>query len=207
MYISWNDGSFCFLSCSWSYFRNWRIVAYTKGHFSASNDAQLIHEVIEKRDNPDIIINLIEARFPPQREETRQQYNENYQGSNFDNDIKNYIPSEKRAHVTNMLRKTNEIIVQTENVLKFLNNKPLLEYFQKEFIDYQDALLIQRVIENDNNPLIIIRLLNYRNEKQRKEIDLKFREIKGDHDKKLISYIEEFIPNHPDTPYVHKLLE
>ena len=106
-----------------------------------------------------------------------------------------------------MLRKTNEIIVQTENVLKFLNNKPLLEYFQKEFIDYQDALLIQRVIENDNNPLIIIRLLNYRNEKQRKEIDLKFREIKGDHDKKLISYIEEFIPNHPDTPYVHKLLE
>ena len=183
------------------------LLAYINGVFSASKDAELIHEVIEKRDKPDIIINLLEARFPNQREETRQNYNEKYEGHNFDDDILNYIPINYRAHVSNILRITNEIVIQTENVRRFLRNRPLLDYFQDNFIAQQDALLIQKVIENDDNPLIIIRLLNYRNEAQRKDIDLKFREINEDQEKKLISYIVEFIPNHPDTPYVHKLLE
>ena len=51
------------------------LVSYMKGKFSASKDAELIHTTIENTDNPDIIIKLLEIRFPSQREEIRQKYN------------------------------------------------------------------------------------------------------------------------------------
>ena len=54
---------------------------------------------------------------------------------------------------------------------------------------------------------MIVRLLNYRNEEQRKKIDSKFREIKENHNKKLLLYLIEYIPNHPEISYLHLLLE
>ena len=68
-----------------------------------------------------------------------------------------------------MLRKTNEIIVQTENVLKFLNNKPLLEYFQKEFIDYQDALLAFIFLLNNDNYFVLFILNKIINSKSNRK--------------------------------------
>ena len=181
--------------------------AYCNLHLFVNDDAQLIHSIIEKGENPDIIINLLETKFPQQREEIKQKYNNSFPGRNFDDDISNYIPIGKRAHVANMLMNTNEIIIKTEDVRRYLNNEPFLDYLQTDFNDDQDAVLIQNIIENNDNPLIIIRLLNYRNKNQRKDIDARFREIKGDGDKLLFSYIEEFIPNHPDISYVRRLLE
>ena len=163
------------------------VSSYCNLHLFVNNDAQLIRSIIEKGENPDIIINLLETKFPQQREEIKQKYNNSFPGRNFDDDISNYIPIEQRAHVANMLMNTNEIIIQTENVRRFLNNKPFLDYVQMQFIDYQDALLIQNIIENNDNPLIIIRLLNYRNKNQRKDIDTRFREIKGDGNKLLFT--------------------
>ena len=52
------------------------IAAYIKGRFSPEKDAKLIHTIIEKRDNPEIIIKLLESRFPHQREEVRLKYQE-----------------------------------------------------------------------------------------------------------------------------------
>ena len=48
------------------------LAAYLKGIFSAQKDSKLIHATIENKDNPDIIIKLLEIRFPPQREEIRK---------------------------------------------------------------------------------------------------------------------------------------
>ena len=52
------------------------LVVYIKSNFSPEKDAELILATIENRDNPDLIIKLLEARFPPQREEIRKKYNE-----------------------------------------------------------------------------------------------------------------------------------
>ena len=61
-----------------------------------------------------------------------------------------------------------------------MNEEPFCNYFQNEFLDAMDALLIDQIINLNDNPLIILRLLNYRTEDQRKKIDLKFRELRGD---------------------------
>ena len=49
-------------------------------------------------------------------------------------------------------------------------------------------------------------MLNYRNEEQRKKIESKFRELKGDNKRKMIEYILDFMPNHPEVSYLHALL-
>ena len=41
------------------------LVSYMKGKFSPGKDAELIYVTIQNTDNPDIIIKLLEIRFPP----------------------------------------------------------------------------------------------------------------------------------------------
>ena len=75
-----------------------------------------------------------------------------------------------------MLRRTTEIHVHTQNVILSLGNNTFQEYCKNKFVDYKDAKLIDDIINNDDNPLMVVWLLNYRDQKQRKKIDLKFRE-------------------------------
>ena len=184
------------------------IAAYIKGIFSPEKDANLIHTTIENNDNPEIIIKLLEGRFPSQREEIRLKYNELYPNNhnNFDEQIINYVPDNLRRHTENLLINTNDIPINTENIRLLLNNATFEDYCKKEFNEQTDAILIDNIIENNDNPLIIIRLLNYRNEEQRKKIDLFFREIKGD-TKAMKLYIIDFLPNNPEITYLNFLLE
>ena len=183
------------------------LVSYMKGKFSAAKDAELIHATIENRDNPDIIIKLLEIRFPSQREEIRQKYNEKYHDNGFDDDIRNYVPNNLRDHVINMLIATNEINIQTERVRILLDGEPFDNYFQKDFNDSRDAFIIYNIINYHDNPLLIIRLLNYRDEKQRKKIDSQFRMLHENNQRKMLLYILDFMPNHCEVPYLHMLLD
>ena len=184
------------------------LAAYIKGIFSPEKDANLIHTTIENNDNPEIIIKLLEGRFPSQREEIRLKYNELCPNNhnNFDEQIINYVPDNLRRHTENLLINTNDIPINTENIRLLLNNATFEDYCKKEFNEQTDAILIDNIIENNDNPLIIIRLLNYRNEEQRKKIDLFFREIKGD-TKAMKLYIIDFMPNNPEITYLNFLLE
>ena len=93
-------------------------------------DAKLLYETIKNGDNPDIIIMLLEVRFPEQRKEIRNKYNRLYPNNNFDEDITNYVPINLRVHIENLLIKTNEIVVQTENIKLFINYT-FEDYFKK----------------------------------------------------------------------------
>ena len=182
------------------------LTVYINSKFFPEKDAKLLYETIKNEDNPDIIIMLLEVRFPEQREEIRNKYNRLYPNNNFDEDITNYVPINLRVHIENLLIKTNEIVVQTENIKLFINYT-FEDYFKKEFKDCDDAKLIDKIINNKDNPLLIVRLLNYRNEEQRKKSDSKFRDMKNDKNKKMLIYIIEFMPNHPEISYLHLLLD
>ena len=184
------------------------LAAYIKGRFDAKKDAELIRATIDNHDNPDIIIKLLEIRFPKQRVKVRQSYQELYPGQNFDHDIINYIPINLRIHVENMLIDTNEINAHSHNVILLFNNVTFKNYCEvNKFQDFRDALLIDTIINNNDNPLMIVRLLNYRDEDQRKKIDKKFRERKGDMNKKMLFYILDYMPDSPETSYLHILLD
>ena len=183
------------------------LVTYLKNKFDPENDSELIRATIDNTDNPDIITKLLESRFPEEREKTREAYEKLYPGKNFDEDIINYVPINSREHVKNMLRKTNEIHTHTQNVRLSMDNNTFEEYCKKKFVDYKDAKLIDDIISNNDNPLIIVRLLNYRDEGERKKIDLKFRERKGDIQRKMLLYIIEYMRNSPEISYLHLLLE
>jgi hypothetical protein len=183
------------------------LVAYLNLVFNPENDSILIRATIDNTDNPDIIIKLLEGRFPQEREKTREVYENLYPGKNFDEDILNYVPINSREHVKNMLRKTSEIHAHTQNVKLSMDNITFEEYCKKKFVDYKDAKLIEDIINNNDNPLMIVRLLNYRDEGERKKIDLKFRERKGDIEKKMLLYIIENMRNSPEISYIHLLLE
>ena len=100
------------------------------------------------------------------------------------------------------MKKTNEINIQTKVVRQFFE-----KYIQKDFIDFYDAQLIDKIINNNDNPLLIVRLLNYRVEKQRESIDSQFRKICRDKKRKMISYFLDFMPGHSEVPYIHVLLD
>ena len=147
------------------------LAAYIKGRFDAKKDAELISTIIDRKDNPDIIIKLLEIRFPKQREQIREKYQELYPGQNLDDDILNYMP------------------------------------INLEFQDFRDALLIDTIISSMDNPLMIVRLLNYRNEDQRKKIDKKFRERRGNMRRKMLLYILDYMTDNPEISYLHLLLD
>ena len=183
------------------------LAAYINGRFDPNRDAQLIKTTIDNNDNPDIIINLLENRFPGQREEIRQKYQESYPGTNFDSDILNYIPINLRIYALDMLIDKSEIIPLTLNVKFLLNFGTLRDYCEMEFQDFRDALLIDNIISRRDIPLLIVRLLNYRNEEQRKKIDRKFRERKGNMNIKMLDYILDYITDNPERCYLHILLD
>ena len=149
----------------------------------------------------------MEIRFPSQREEIRQKYNEKYHGNGFDDDIRNYVPNNLRDHVINLLIETNEINIQTERVRILLEGESFDNYFQKDFNDSLDAFIIDNIINYHDNPLLIIRLLNYRDEKQRKKIDSQFRMLHENNQRKMLLYILDFMPNNCEVPYLHMLLD
>jgi len=184
------------------------LAAYIKGRFDAKKDAELIRATIDNHDNPDIIIKLLEIRFPKQREEIRQKYQELYPGQNFAHYIINYIPINLRIHVENMLIDTIEIHTHSPNVILLFNNGTFKNYCEGEaFQDFRDALLIDTIINNNDNPLMIVRLLNYRNEDQRKKIDRRFRERRGNMNRKMLLDILDYMPDSPEISYLHILLD
>ncbi len=183
------------------------LAAYIKGRFDAKKDAELIKTIIDKKDNPDIIIKLLEIRFPPQREQIREKYEQLYPNQNFDYDILDYLPINLRSHALNMLINTSDINAHSPNVKLLFNNGTFEDYCGLEFQDFRDALLIDTIINSADNPLMIVRLLNYRNEGERKKIDKKFRESKSDKKKKMLLYILDYMDDSPEISYLHLLLD
>ena len=183
------------------------LAAYIKGRFDAKKDAELIRTIINSNDNPDIIIKLLEIRFPEQREQIRERYEQLYPDQNLDDDILNYMPINLRIHVENMLKRTSDINANSPNVILLFNNGTFEDYINLEFQDFRDALLIDTIISSMDNPLMIVRLLNYRNEGQRKKIDKKFRERKGNMRRKMLLYILDYMTDNPEISYLHLLLD
>jgi len=183
------------------------LAAYIKGRFDAKKDAELIRTIIDSNDNPDIIIKLLEIRFPEQREKIREKYEQLYPDHNLDDDILNYMPINLRIHVENMLKRTSDINANSPNVILLFNNGTFEDYCNLEFQDFRDALLIDTIISSMDNPLMIVRLLNYRNEDQRKKIDKKFRERKGNMRRKMLLYILDYMTDNPEISYLHLLLD
>ena len=183
------------------------LAAYIKGRFDAKKDAELIKTTIDSNDNPDIIIKLLEIRFPEQREQIRENYEQLNPDHNLDDDILNYMPINLRIHVDNMLKRTSDINAHFPNVRLLFENRTFKDYCDFEFQDFRDALLIDTIISSRDNPLIIVRLLNYRNEDQRKKIDKKFRERKGNMGRKMIFYILDYMTDSPEISYLHLLLD
>ena len=154
-----------------------------------------------------LIIKILESRSPSEREKIREKYNKLFESENrdLDNDIENYIKDyNSKMHAKNLLKKTKDISAKTQFIKKILNNKSFEDYvgkscfnsdsllasfFQKtkswtnlisSKITYStnDISLIEGVISNKDNPLIIIRLLEHRNEEQIKFLfDIKLKGI------------------------------
>ena len=153
------------------------LAAYLKNDFSAEKDAKLIDATIDKKDNPDIIIKLLECRFPSEIEEIREKYNALGENYNFDEDIINYVGENSKNHVKNLLKRTREIVAKTEEVKKQLNYRSFIEYLEGEFNPENDAKLIKCIIDNKDDPLMLIRLLSYRKKEQRTKLEDQFNNI------------------------------
>ena len=183
------------------------LAAYIKGSFDAKRDAELINTTIRENDDDNIIVRLLECRFPSQREEIRENYHELY-GRNLDEDILNYVNENLRLHVENLLKCTRDIYARTEPVKRLLNYQSLAVYLEREFDPEEDALLIRSVISNRDDPLIIVRLLNQRTEEQRRGI-IEIR-IRGSRDRRrnrrqAIALVIAYMPDYERT-YVDTLL-
>ena len=84
----------------------------------------------------------------------------------------NYIPINMKQHFKNLMIPTENIIPKTEKIKQLLFGEKFDKYFEKEFNPDKDAFLINEVINQKDEPLIIVRLLNFRNESQRKNIKI-----------------------------------
>ena len=147
------------------------LAAYIKGNFNAKNDAELIYKVIKEKDKAEIIIKLIEARFPWQRIQIKQEYEKINENECNLIDILNYIPMNMQQHFSNLMIPTENIIPKTERIKQLLSEESFDKYFEREFNPDMDAFLINEVINRNDEPLIIVRLLNFRDEQQRKQIN------------------------------------
>ena len=163
------------------------LAAYIKGNFNAKNDAELIYKVIKEKDKAEIIINENECNLI---------------------DILNYIPMNMQQHFSNLMIPTENIIPKTERIKQLLSEESFDKYFEREFNPDMDAFLINEVINRNDEPLIIVRLLNFRDEQQRKEINEAYKKIFGLSNKKnLLTCIIDFMPQHIETEYIHCLLD
>ena len=99
------------------------MAAYIKGNFNAKNDAELIYKVIKEKDKAEIIIKLIEARFPWQRIQIKQEYEKINENECNLIDILNYIPMNMQQHFSNLMIPTENIIPKTERIKQFFRRK------------------------------------------------------------------------------------
>ena len=102
---------------------------------------------------------------------------------------------------------TNTIVILTQVVRQLLNNLTFRDYANNDFNAINDANLINAVIQNNVNPLIIIRLLNYRDESQRNNIDKSFRNIIGNNEIPMIQHIRNYMLKNSELPYLFALLK
>ena len=108
----------------------------------------------------------------------------------------------------NLLIPTNNILPRTSQIRNYLMNQTFVEYFMREYWYVIDARLINNVILFNDDPFIILRLIEYRSDDERVEIDKEFRKIREDPNKKMIFYIIDYIGNkHIEIPYLYALLE
>ena len=85
------------------------LTAYLKSNFSPEKDAKLIYTIIKNKDNPEIIIKLLESRTQSEIEEIRVKYNELEENKDFDRDIKFYMPDNLIDYLLYLLkRKDND---------------------------------------------------------------------------------------------------
>lgn len=179
---------------------------FFKNEFNAKNDAELINKVIRENKNPNIIIKLIEIRSPNQRQEIKSEYKKLFSERNLLDDILNYFPDIMKNHIINLLIETENIIFLNENVKNILNTISFDKYLENEFDVSNDVKLINEVIKRNDNSLIIVRLLNYRNETQRQLINDKYKETRLEQNQNLFQYIKNFMLNHVEMEYICFLL-
>ena len=178
------------------------LAAYSRKAFNPRRDGELIKKTIQEHDNSDIIVKLLEFRHPKEREQIEHNY-----GQNFYNDIITFVPEDKRTHVENLLKHTEETEINTHIISTRLNNQTLNIYLEKEFNVIQDAHLIFNIIIENDNPLIIMRLIEYRKPGERKKINEQYRKFFWTN-KKLVDDIIEFIsPLHPEANYLRSLIQ
>ena len=183
--------------------------ASTKFFFhDPQKDAETISKIINNRENPEKIVELIQFRKPIEREVIRFAYNNLGVNRNFDREVINYIPQNQNEHIQNLIQQTDNILVLTPQINNYLMNQPFSKHFMRDFSYVIDARLINNVILFNDNPSIIIRLIEYRSDDERVKIDKEFRKIREDRDRRMLLYIIDYIGNdHPDVPYLYALLE
>jgi len=197
------------------------------------------NNALKINDLTNIIIKILEKRNPSEREKIREKYNELFEDENrdFDRDIINYINDyNSKRHVKNLLKRTKNIYAKNESVERLMNNIPFEDYLEKIFLDSDsiftsffkktenwtqlvsskftysknDESLIETVISDRDDPLIIIRLLEHRNEKQRKVIfDTHLEDMTEEekiNKKILLKSIGNYMPNY-EKKYVEFLLD
>lgn len=142
------------------------LAAYLKDPFDPKKDADLISATIRERDDPKIIICLIETRLPSERDKIKEKYYALYE-RNLEQDIKDYLEDNLKLHAENLLKSTSEIYAKTEPVKRLLNYQSLKDYLERPFDRDIDAMIIRRVIVYNDDPLIIERLFNQRSKEQR----------------------------------------
>ena len=128
------------------------LFAYLKNLFSPEKDGNLISTEINENDNPEIIIKLLESRFPTQREQIREYFNKLPGNRNFDVEILNFLPDNLISHAVNLLMHTNTIVILTQVVRQLLNNLTFRDYANNDFNAINDANLINAAIQNNDNP-------------------------------------------------------
>jgi len=128
------------------------LFAYLKNLFSPEKDGNLIRTVTNENDNPEIIIKLLEYRFPTQREQIREYFNKLPGNRNFDVEILNFLPDNLISHAVNLLMHTNTIVILTQVVRQLLNNLTFRDYANNDFNAINDANLINAAIQNNDNP-------------------------------------------------------
>ena len=186
-----------------------------------------------------IIIIILEKRIPSERETIRKKFNKLFEGEHrdFDRDIINYINDYNlKMHAINLLKITKDINAKNESVKILMNNMSFEDYLEKSFLDSEgiltsffkkteswtqlvssmfiysknDASLIENIISDRDDPLIIIRLLEHRTEKERKAIfninseDMTYEEKINK--KILLRSIKSYMPDY-EKKYVESLLD
>ena len=179
---------------------------YYNDEFNAERDAKLIDKLIQENNDPIIIINLLEVRTTNQRNEIKSEYKKFHPNKYLLDDVLDYIPETMKDHFLNLMLESKYIIPRNDEVKNILDNEGLYLYLEKKFNADMDVRLIDEVIKNNDNSLIIVRLLEYRDKSQRKLIIDSFKDMGLNDKKNLFLYIKEFMHDHIEMEYICFLL-